>query len=299
GRDGDDQPREAGGSRRPHRPRRPGLCGGSDRDAPAAVDRDRAAHRRTNAIARLSGAAAADPCGPRARRHRARADPRRARADAEAAVARGAAADGDDQRLRREPHDQCEGRPVQDDALVGDGAASHRRTRVVPNSGGRFRRVFRILIGKQTEGRMAGSNDVMRVACSAAFVTVLVLSSRTAAACECLGGGPPCQNYFQVDAVFVGTVRAISTIGGTPDATFQRHSVTFTIERAFRGVEGMTVDVATGVGGGDCGYEFKAGERYLVYAYKNGRTGPSTSICSRTRPMSAAGDDLSFIERMP
>lgn len=146
---------------------------------------------------------------------------------------------------------------------------------------------------------MAGSNDVMRVACSAAFVTVLVLSSRTAAACECLGGGPPCQNYFQVDAVFVGTVRAISTIGGTPDATFQRHSVTFTIERAFRGVEGMTVDVATGVGGGDCGYEFKAGERYLVYAYKNGRTGLSTSICSRTRPMSAAGDDLSFIERMP
>src|SRR5262249_59890694 len=129
---------------------------------------------------------------------------------------------------------------------VGGGAASPRRPRVVPNSGGRFRRVFRILIGKQPEGRMGGSNDVMRVACSAAFVTVLVLSSRTAAACECLGGGPPCQNYFQVDAVFVGTVRAISTIGGTPDAPVQRPSVPFTIVRALPGGEGMTVDVATG-----------------------------------------------------
>ena len=43
---------------------------------------------------------------------------------------------------------------------------------------------------------------------------------------------------------------------------------TFTVERALRGLEGASAGVTTGTGGGDCGYAFKAGERYLVYAYK-------------------------------
>ena len=41
--------------------------------------------------------------------------------------------------------------------------------------------------------------------------------ARDADACECASSGPPCQNAFQVDAVFVGTLRSMSMIEGTPD----------------------------------------------------------------------------------
>ena len=88
----------------------------------------------------------------------------------------------------------------------------------------------------------------------------------------------------------------------------------FTIEESFKGIDQKTVDVATGGGHGDCGYPFKAGERYLVYAYKSegdalnssisrtviGGTGAlsaplSANICSRTRRLEFASDDVELI----
>ena len=86
-----------------------------------------------------------------------------------------------------------------------------------------------------------------------AVLCLVALCSRNASACECGGGGPPCQNAFQVDAVFLGTVRAMSTLGGTPDSRFPRPLVVFAIEQAFKGVQDATVEVTTGMGGGDCG----------------------------------------------
>ncbi|MET0647277.1 MAG: carboxypeptidase regulatory-like domain-containing protein, partial [Pyrinomonadaceae bacterium] len=49
-------------------------------------------------------------------------------------------------------------------------------------------------------------------------------------------------------------------------------------------------------GGGDCGYTFEVGKQYLVYGYDSkagGRIG--TGICTRTRPLSEAADDLKFL----
>ncbi len=41
-------------------------------------------------------------------------------------------------------------------------------------------------------------------------LTVLTLaSSNDGFACSCPSSGPPCQNAFQVDVVFAGTVRSI------------------------------------------------------------------------------------------
>src|SRR5438552_3255710 len=92
-----------------------------------------------------------------------------------------------------------------------------------------------------------------------AVLCLVALCSRNASACECEAAGPPCQNAFRVDAVFLGTVRAMSTLGGTPDSPFPRRLVVFAIEQAFRGVQDATVEVTTGMGGGDCGYAFKNG----------------------------------------
>jgi hypothetical protein len=55
-----------------------------------------------------------------------------------------------------------------------------------------------------------------------------------------------------------------------------------------------------GWGGGDCGYAFKLGQRYLVYAYREeGDKRLSTSICTRTRLIKEADDDFAFFRTLP
>jgi hypothetical protein len=71
--------------------------------------------------------------------------------------------------------------------------------------------------------------------------------------------------------------------------------VRFDVAEAFRGVTSPELDVDTGSGGGDCGYPFKVGESYLVYAHVGKDGQPlATSICTRTRPLRDAHDDLVF-----
>jgi hypothetical protein len=52
----------------------------------------------------------------------------------------------------------------------------------------------------------------------------------------------------------------------------------------------------TGAGGGDCGYDFRRGERYLVFTHEQ-RGALWTGICSRTKPLSAAKEDLAYLDQ--
>ena len=56
--------------------------------------------------------------------------------------------------------------------------------------------------------------------------------------------------------------------------------------------------MATGTGGGDCGYDFKIGERYLIYAHQWGSNRLTTSVCTRTRPYAKADEDLEFLRNL-
>ena len=51
-------------------------------------------------------------------------------------------------------------------------------------------------------------------------------------------------------------------------------------------------------GGGDCGYPFQTGTEYVIYAYKNSDGRLETGICSRTRPLAEAGDDVAYFHSM-
>ena len=94
----------------------------------------------------------------------------------------------------------------------------------------------------------------------------------------------------------------------------------FLVEEPLKDIGAVEVDVVTGGGGGDCGYDFKAGERYLVYAYESEggalsesmsrtviapskrtlvkRNVLSASICSRTRPLARAQDDIELLRAL-
>src|SRR6185503_5470300 len=117
-----------------------------------------------------------------------------------------------------------------------------------------------------------------------------------AAACSCLGPLPACSAFWEESAVFAGRVVKIdrTTTGERPVR------VTFAVLEAFKGVNTAEVDVVTGSGGGDCGYTFSVGASYFVYGYRGaGSRELSTGICSRTRALAAAAEDLSYARSVP
>lgn len=119
-----------------------------------------------------------------------------------------------------------------------------------------------------------------------------------AQACTCAGVGTPCDNFGSASAVFAGTVTATRgkerTKTDNGDELGYRQLFKFSVDQSYLGVSGTEVEVLTGMGGGDCGYAFKIGERYLVYAflYQNQLV---TSICSRTKLFADANEDLAFL----
>lgn len=120
------------------------------------------------------------------------------------------------------------------------------------------------------------------------------LSPGNALACSCLER-VPCQAYGEASAVFVGTVidTRIITINRA-NYERRRRAVRLSVDSPFRGVKGPEVELTTGMGGGDCGIRFVPARQYLVYAYEHeGKL--STSICSRTRSISRAAEDLNYI----
>jgi hypothetical protein len=134
-----------------------------------------------------------------------------------------------------------------------------------------------------------------------AAAAVLVTPGR-ADACFCAAPDTACQaaaDYWKVGAVFAGRVSAIDRAGSKDGARFLRsRTVRFRVAESFRGIEalpGAEVVVLTGSGGGDCGYPFREGREYLVYASRNEQTGELTaSICSRTRALEDASSDLEY-----
>ena len=108
--------------------------------------------------------------------------------------------------------------------------------------------------------------------------------------------GPPCQEYWRADVVFVGHAIRVEATGWPPNiaaySEYSKLTARLTIEEAFRGVEGGEMTFAME----DCPYPFKQGERYLVYAHRARDGTPYVRIgSSRTRPFSEAGEDLEYI----
>src|SRR5262245_35906275 len=99
-------------------------------------------------------------------------------------------------------------------------------------------------------------------------ITALLLAPTEARCCTCVIPGPPCQEYWKASTFFSGHVTEITTFTSDeePFKGYKQKLVRFSVIQAFRGASGTSAETVTGNGGGDCGYPFKVGERYLVYA---------------------------------
>ena len=110
-------------------------------------------------------------------------------------------------------------------------------------------------------------------------------------ACECKETGDASLEFVHAKAVFVGEV--ITLDDAKPDA-----SVTFKIERAWKGTKGETAVVLTDNRGKGCGFIFTKGTRYLVYAFGDQNVLRAT-ICSRTAEVATASDDFKKLPPAP
>ena len=127
-------------------------------------------------------------------------------------------------------------------------------------------------------------------------------------ACSCVKNGPPCQEYWRADAVFVGLVKAKEIkeeISKTPSGAEVRRldaevRVTFTITDAFRGVTGKEVDIFTNNSAAACGYNFERDSVYIVYAHEYPKGGGRlfVSSCSRTQKFSESSPDIAYAKSL-
>ena len=95
-------------------------------------------------------------------------------------------------------------------------------------------------------------------------------------------------------AVFSGEVVKIDRPSGPGWNTADLETDTFRVSESWKGPEGSMLEVRTQVSGASCGYPFKEGQEYLVYAHE-GKQGLEVDGCGATKLFSEAGADLTLL----
>jgi len=120
------------------------------------------------------------------------------------------------------------------------------------------------------------------------FTIISLCFSSKIFGCTCLNNNSIIEDYNEASIIFVGNVISHSDTNG----------YLFTVQNNFKGALNSVVYVNTGLGGGDCGYPFKIGESYLVFAYEH-NLNYYTDICTRTAEYSNSKLNLIFLDNLP
>ena len=119
---------------------------------------------------------------------------------------------------------------------------------------------------------------------------VFVLSPQCASACQCtmLPGSQDAERALaDSEAVFSGEVVEI-------ERDLQTLKVTLRASEVWKGPQRETLEVSTPSYGAACGYAFKEGQEYLVYAY-TGKQGLEVDSCNGTQRLTEAQADLEVL----
>lgn len=127
------------------------------------------------------------------------------------------------------------------------------------------------------------------------FLTVAIFFSgfRPAFACQCALPPPPCYEYSESDAVFVGTVKSVKR---PDDAPFPKVEVE--VEKNFKGMpfkNAFTYSYPT-----SCSRDYKEGDKILFYADidENDKNKFGTSLCARSQKFEENSVDFDFLNSL-
>jgi hypothetical protein len=126
-------------------------------------------------------------------------------------------------------------------------------------------------------------------------LSLLVLLPDCASACSCAVFGSKKQVEWALShpgAVFSGEVVKIDRPSSIK-SSLAPETVTFRVSESWKGPKQQSLEVSTPVSGTSCGYPFKEGQEYLVYAY--GKQDLKVDLCSGTKPLSKAGAELALL----
>jgi len=132
---------------------------------------------------------------------------------------------------------------------------------------------------------------IVGISAALLMLTILVLFPATKAyACSCASGTPK-EKKERSAAVFSGKVVQRNWLTKKIDNQRTRQ-YTFKVEKAWKGVDERRISVYSYDGDSStCGFAFKQGESYLVYAYEsNGRL--VTNLCSGNVPIDSAVTEI-------
>jgi hypothetical protein len=148
-----------------------------------------------------------------------------------------------------------------------------------------------------------------------ALTTVLLpIAARPAEACSCFAN-PPCAAVWKADAVFVGTVidRVQEPVGGSISWTVYSVAVNQRLHRAVDSfialvpgnrpspeqIEASKSHSALSWVGSSCDFNLELGRQYIIYARKTADRRWTTSLCSGTKLVEGAAEDLDYIAAIP
>ena len=145
-------------------------------------------------------------------------------------------------------------------------------------------------------GTFEFASSILALAIAVAALWLLA-GSGTVHACSCVMPGAPAEELKSHAAVFAGQVVSLSQVnrpGQAASPGLAGTGVDFRVNRVWKGDVEENTRITTPPTGGACGVPFAEGEEYLVYAYASAPEdgGYSANICSRTRPLSEAAEDL-------
>ena len=115
--------------------------------------------------------------------------------------------------------------------------------------------------------------------------------------CSCIVPGTPSEELEKSAAVFTGKVLSIEknqrlkipvVSSDDPTDIARKLKVNFQVDRVWKGYASETMSLGTAQYGASCGFTFVEGGEYLVYS----RDGATVSLCSRTKLISDAQEDL-------
>lgn len=111
-----------------------------------------------------------------------------------------------------------------------------------------------------------------------------------ARACSCLPPPAPTTARDQADAVFEARVDSVQTSDGAGMVRYE-----LAVQRVFKGELTASTSIVTRTSSAACGRSFVLGKRYLIYAHRNSEGDLSDTLCSRTRQLGTADEDLAAL----
>lgn len=137
---------------------------------------------------------------------------------------------------------------------------------------------------------------------AALTLAAVFIAPRSASACTCADSRMPCALDSRGAAIIVGTVLELVPVApASPTASSHVPQRTYRVQisEVFNGSgkPGDVVTVTTPDGESACGYNFRVGTEYLVYAEPGSGT-LTTSLCTRTSPLQAAAEDLALLREI-